>query len=399
MTGVGTKRITNFVNNLPKFDYEPIILTVDPNSLKNLHRSYGVIDEKVALDVNCKKYYAPLSFLNTKLYSFLQKFFLFRAFIVFISVPDHYIFWIPSAYKKAKEIIEKENIEIVFSTAPPYSSHLIAYLLKKKFSKIRWVCDFRDEWTTNRCFNYITPLHYKINRFLEKKIIKNSDVLVTVTAPILNIFKNIFSNKDSFYLIENSYADDFYKINTKKNNDKLIITYTGSFYGKMLPNNLIIVIENLIKEKLIPKDTILLRFVGNSKKYYSEIVNIENIDFASHKKLKEYKEKTDLLLLILENEAFNVYSGKIFDYIATGIPILGLVPEAGVADKLIKESRTGFTCELENLDKIRILVLFLFKKWEKGNLNVKPNWETIKQYSSENTTKKLVNIIENLIVK
>lgn len=397
LTGVGTKRVSHFVNNLPDFGFEPIVLTIDPESLNNTHRSYGIVNKEKSLKINCKTYLSKMSFINSNAFNFLKKNFFFRAFIVFISIPDHFFFWIPNTYKIAKKIIIDEKIDIVLSTCPPYSSHIINLLLKRKFrDKIVCISDFRDEWSTNRNIKYVTKLHSKINKKLEKIVLNNSDYITTVTNPILDILKKGIKNKNKFYLIENCFSNDFYKIKkTNYNTNKLTITYTGSFYGKMIPDNLIKAIENLIIENEISKNDILLRFIGSSIKYKSNMFEIDNIDFLSHKDLIKYKQESDLLLLILEKDALNVYSGKIFDYISTGIPILGLIPKQGVADILIKETQTGFTTPLEDIESIKTLILDLIIKWKNKSIVINPKWDLIDQFSSKNITKKLVKILNN----
>ncbi|MBT3497163.1 MAG: glycosyl transferase, partial [Candidatus Marinimicrobia bacterium] len=154
--GPGVQRILKFAKYLPKYGWEPIILTV-----KN--------GEYPSTDLSLK---AELDTLNIKVYeSFaLEPFRIFKwisntkelptyqlnkqskeGLIVRVSnwvrlnlfLPDARIGWIPFARKMAEKIIKTHGVEVVFTSGPPHSSHFIASKLKKKMN-IKWLGDFRD---------------------------------------------------------------------------------------------------------------------------------------------------------------------------------------------------------------------------------------------------------------
>ena len=79
----------------------------------------------------------------------------------------------PTCSEYAKEAIEKYKIDIIVSTGPPHTTHLIAMKVKKKY-KIPWLADFRDPWT-NIDFYQKLNLSFiadRMHRYYELNVLK-----------------------------------------------------------------------------------------------------------------------------------------------------------------------------------------------------------------------------------
>lgn len=160
--GAGVQRWVKFCKYLPQLDYEPIVLTVKdgtyplvdetlvdqiPEELK-VYRSkiiepysiFGALTGKGKLEVS-----KPATAFSTKNEGLIKRLGVLVRANFFI--PDARRFWVPFAFKKAKEIIEEHKIETVITTAPPNSTHLIGTPLKKAFPELRWIMDMRDPWS------------------------------------------------------------------------------------------------------------------------------------------------------------------------------------------------------------------------------------------------------------
>lgn len=307
----------------------------------------------------------------------------------------------------AKEIIRRENIDIIYSTSAPYTSHLIAYDLKKQFN-IPWICDFRDPWVMHHFVHY-SYVSKKINSYLERKVILNCDKIISVSQPIIDNFMERYPNvrSDKFKVITNGYdEDDFIGYNKEIKSDKFIITYTGTIYGKESLSNFFIAVRNLIVNNKIIKDDIVIRFVGrlgreaneDIEKFNMKFENIvEVIEYLPHKQSIKKMEESSALLLLLSggSECKGVYTGKIFEYIRSSKPIIALVPD-GVAKDLINDTNTGIICNPDKINEIESSIYKIYLNWKSKKRNSAIDWDKVYKYNRKNLSIELADIIEKL---
>ena len=169
--GAGVQRWVKFIKYFKDQNINPFIISVDPD-----FASYPLIDNSLKNDIpdNTNVYLTktnePYSlykkinnnqtpyagFANEGRPNFFQKIARFIRGNFFI--PDSRKGWNNFAYKKAVEILEKENIDTVITTSPPHSTQLIGLKLKET-QNIKWIADLRDPWTD--IYYYKSMLHTK----------------------------------------------------------------------------------------------------------------------------------------------------------------------------------------------------------------------------------------------
>ena len=98
-------------------------------------------------------------------------------------VPDARVFWIkPSVRRLKKYLKEHPEIDVIISTGPPHSCHVIALRLKKHFPELKWVADFRDPWTEIDFYNELSigkRADAKQKR-LEREVLKTADKVISI---------------------------------------------------------------------------------------------------------------------------------------------------------------------------------------------------------------------------
>ena len=92
-----------------------------------------------------------------------------------------------------------------------------------------------------------------------------------------------------------------------------------------------------------------------------------------------YLEETDFLLLIATDPTS--HAGKLFDYLATGKPILALSPPNGEIAKLLRETGAGWCADPLNLEAIQAMLLQAFNRLQAKEFLIQPNWDVIRSYS------------------
>lgn len=408
--GAGTQRNFAYAKYLLNYNWHSVVLTVK-NKVHHFY-DYDQLKElnKKNIEVYRTLYFEPRHIYkrevdyqkNDKKQQNNNKISLvniFKKIVSFIFIVDDLIFWLPFAYYKGLKIIKKQKIDIIYSTSPPETSHLIAFLLSKKM-KIPWVADFRDEWSSDPYRYFPTLLHKKINYFLEKKVINKASKIIGATDYITDDLKKRCTDKTKFTTITNGYDYNLESISRRqKRNDRFTIMHTGSFSKSDGPDIFLKALETAIKQKAIPENKIQLVLIGSLLRFNTEIdcKIIKYISYQSYQRTINFLPEADLLLLIVSKKrGGGAYTTKIFDYIASGVPILALIPRDGLAAKLINKTNTGYVIDSEQSEETKKMIIKLYQQWEDGKLKSAPNYDIIKQYSRIVLAEKLATIFNEL---
>ncbi len=413
--GAGVQRWLKFAKYLPEFNIEPIILTVDSK-----YASYLQIDTSLEKDISPDlkvfktKSFEPLNllslffgkknvpyggFTNVNKKSILQIVLRFIRGNFFI--PDARVGWNKHAYKKAKEIISEYNIDTVITTSPPHSTQLIGLKLKKKLN-INWIADFRDPWTDIYYYKDLlhTRLVKRIDEKKEKEVLGKADKIIVVGKSLKEIFYSKI-NQEKFVVITNGYDEEDFEEHKHIRPEKFTITYTGTLSDQYNIAAFIEVCE-AIKSKGVD---FIIRFIGNvaeSKlnefKNAGLLENVEIVNYVSHQESVKYLYNSSALLLVIPDFNGNkgILTGKLFEYLASGIPIVGIGPTDGDASEIIDECEVGKMFDYSNKTELSEYLESLIKHWEDNKIN-EPDDEEIEKYSRKNLTKLLTEIINKSI--
>lgn len=404
MGGSGVQRSVKFVKHLSKFGYEPIVFTrktdgailLDETLLKDVPQNTKIIRTK-AYEPSEMKGILKLPF------KVLSK----------LMIPDSAIFWVMKSKEKAIEIIKNEDIKIIYTTSAPYSDHLLGRYIKRKFPKIKWVADFRDEWTNNpyTLDNPHNKIRTNIEKNMEMSVLKEADYLITNTPVMRENFLKISGlNGENFFVIPNGYdEEDFENMNFERpKNEKFTMVYTGALYGRRKPDNFFSAIKNLKEKNLLDPNKINVKLIGNyhKDKLQSKIDSlnltnqIEIVGYVPHDICIKNQLLADVLILIegsgIGANAF--YTGKIFEYMNTKRPVLAILPK-GVATDLVLESGIGNVANTDSISEIEKIILQYYQKWVQNTLEFSPNWEIIKNYERKKLTQSLAKIFDKALEK
>ena len=273
-------------------------------------------------------------------------------------IPDQAIFWLPKVciyLLKNRDLIFESDL--VFTTSPSFSNHLIGKFIKFKNRKIVWISELRD-------FHFIeTALKAKnlkqlINKKLEYFVLKGSDEVSFISHAMKAKYQNHYPTLISkFNVIYNGFdMADFKNLTISKvKNEKLTIFYAGSFYeGVRSPIPLFKILDKLIEQGKISSTNIEIRIAGkfedqlneDLKKYvaYNCINFIGNIPRS---KVLEHIVSVDLLWLIVGNKSTH-YTGlpiKFFEYLGARRPIINFAPDISEPSKVILENELGWNID------------------------------------------------------
>ena len=411
--GAGVQRVLKFAKYLPQFGWQSIILTVE-------NPDCPVIDKTLLNDIpeNCKvyktkaiepfdlykkltgkesSYKIPSDVLskskNLSLSERISKWIRFNIFI-----PDAKIGWKYFAVKEGKKIVRKENIDVVFSTAPPPTVALIGKSIAKSCN-IKWVADFRDPWM--EIVHYQNVKRNAITKFidgrLERSVLKNADVLVTISNDIVNLFKSKVGDKN-YSVIPNGFDEtDFMQVDKKKN-ETFTIAYTGVITKTRVPRTFLKVLNKLVN--LEGYTNIKFVIAGNTCPELKEEINKNNLNdildergFLPHHQSTQILQSSDVLLLMIDDVPKNkgFLTGKIFEYLGAKIPIFAVGPTEGEANNILIETNSGKMVDYKDEEGTYNLLKEMYENWQSDNFQYKFN---VEQYSRKKQTEQLAKIFE-----
>ena len=313
--------------------------------------------------------------------------------------PDGQIGWYPFALSKGKKLVEQRKYDLIYASAWPITSLLVASKLSKKY-KIPMVCEFRDLWTRSPYFN-VPVWRRVIEQKLEKRVLEQAVGLVTVSDPLAAQLKQLITLPTK--VITNGFdrSDIPESKNKKRFNGKVKIIHTGTIYvGKRNPAILFEALSRFRGTNI----SFEVEFYGRYTSSLQETVNhfelqdcvrlFENV--AYKRSLKEQSE-SDLFLLLLWNDEQEKgsFTGKFFEYIGSQKPIIALGPKSNVASQLIQANNIGWVCS--SLQEVEDLLLQLNQDYVKQLDSKSYKVEDFMQYSRQGQTKKLNLFFDELL--
>ncbi len=314
-------------------------------------------------------------------------------------IPDARRGWNRYALPVARNLIEKYHIKNLVTTSPPHSTQLIGLKLKAEF-ELNWVADLRDPWTDIYYYPlmYHTPCAKKRDKKLERQVLQSADAVVAVSDAIKNLYLSKLDTAEQakFHVIPNGFdEEDFTGVFEPRKNRDFTITYTGT----MAENYHIETFLRVLGE--ISDKGVRLRFVGRvAEKYKSLLRDSElgdKVVFVPHVKHAEavrYMVSSDLLLLAIPDVPDNegILTGKLFEYLASGVPVLGVGPVNGDAARIIRECDAGKMFDYGDAAGMNAFLLEKIRRFAAGETGSRE--PRCRQFSREALTAEMVRLFK-----
>lgn len=416
--GAGVQRWLKFVKYLRDFGWEPIVYTalngempeIDHSLEKDIPDNITVLKTPIwepysaykTLIGQKKDQKINAAFLNEK-----KKSGLLSNFAVWVRgnffIPDARKFWIKPSIKYLDDFLHQHKIDAIISSGPPHSMHLIAKGLIQKHPYLKWIADFRDPWTNIDFYKdlKLSSSADAKHRKLEKEVLKESDAVISVGHLMSEELIEINGGQsEKFHVITNGYdEEDLCKEKVEKDH-KFSIAHIGTLVKTRNPEGLWKVLSELIKEDAEFKEALEIKLVGKLDIVVKESIEkhglssfVKKIDYLPHNKVIEEQQRSRVNLLLVNQtpNAKSILTGKFFEYLSAGAPILAIGPTEGDLATILNATHAGKISDFNDTHSLKKNVYELFK-----DQNIKRNEEEIKKYSRKNLTKKLADVLNNL---
>lgn len=415
-SGAGVQRTVKFVRYLPRFGWEPLVLTVrtplynrlpDPTMLREVEGVPAARTGVVTRD-QIRGFWDIVGFLLTPMLRlagkdrvYLREGMLWRT-LNFLQ-PDPWITWLPTAIPEGLAMVRRYRPQVLYATAPSWTALLVGLGLSW-LTRLPLVADFRDPWTTNNLLPSPVKWRRRVDARLERAVIARAARVVSVTPRMTETFVNDYRQvpRERFVTIFNGYdPEDIPPAPpVRPEPDRLCFAHVGSLYGTRSPAVFLQALQRVFASRPQMRQDLRVRFVGqidSGKELLAapEFAGVvESTGPVDHKVAAIYLVTSDILLLIQHPGALVTLPGKVFEYLAAPSHILACGPPDGEAAAFLRQ--TGGATIVDGADPAAIAeaIRHLYAAWKQGTLDGRRDPVVVRQFDRRELARQLAEVLD-----
>jgi glycosyltransferase involved in cell wall biosynthesis len=417
--GAGVQRVLKFVKYLPEYGFRPVVLTVeggtyaaeDATMVGEVAPGTPVYRSRSAEPAALYRRFTgmkkgepiPVAVLAERSLDLRKRIAHFIRLNLF--VPDAKIGWLPFAVREGSRAIRLERPDVIFSSAPPPTTHLVAEVLARHF-RLPWVADFRDPWTEIHYYeghSRLAPAR-AMDTALERSVIRHADRLVFVTRLDSERYRKLYGHADKHVTITNGYDEaDFQSApHEPRDPERFVLMHLGSIGTERNPERLYTAIANLSARGLITPRTFRLVLVGKVEPSVVESYRcasvepfVEQVPYVPHREAVRMAQRAHALLLLVTRSEDNerILPGKTFEYLRHGRPVLALGPPDGEVARVLEETCGGRVLRYDDGAGITRQLESWIDAWKAGRAPDGPSEVDLDRFSRRHLTMQLSKVL------
>ena len=311
-------------------------------------------------------------------------------------MPDYHDLWAWRAYSA----VASQNWDTVVSCAGPYSVHWIGYRLRHDGKSKRWIADWRDLWTDNHIFPGLPGLRW-LERRIEQRFCVTADRLTTVSPYLADTLHAKYGDKVS--VVYNGFdPDDLSSLPAKSvfpADHVFRIVHTGTIYqGCQDPAPLFRAVQHLHLRGVLAPHRLELIFAGSrgDPRQLARTLGVEDyvryLGFLPRPEALRLQRDADALLFLEFESGSNkgILTGKIFEYLYAGPPIIAVGTPAEATDLIVTTGR-GWSLGQDVAAIARWLEAALARQLPP----LRTATQSLATYTRQNQAQKLLALIES----
>lgn len=256
-------------------------------------------------------------------------------------VPDNKLGWLPFAVAKARALVRTGRFDAVLASAPPYTGLLAGVLAA---GPLPLVLDLRDDWLGNPRHVYPTRLHRRLHARLERWAFRRAGAILTISEAMrAQVAARHPDLAARLHVVPQGYDEDAFEAPLPaRETDRYCIHYTGVFYDAQRPD---VFLDGLARFRALrPDASVVARFAGTVPDGFDALVArlglsdvVETLGYVPHARAVALQRSADLLWMTVGRRpgAEGISTGKLFEYVGSRRPILGLVPDGTAREALL----------------------------------------------------------------
>jgi glycosyltransferase involved in cell wall biosynthesis len=322
---------------------------------------------------------------------------------------DAEIGWFLPAIREGSRMIRREKPDIIFSSAPPFTCHLIAGWLAWRH-RVTWVADFRDPWARSpwKRADLTDPWKLRLREWLEHLAIERADAVILNTPALREEFVEYYgpSFARKFHTVTNGYDAEHlspFLRPVMRRSSRLVLTHAGSLYRQRDPRPLMKALASAIAKGRIAADAIEINFIGTVAAQFQLAETVRELNIGSsvrltppvpHERCMQYLLESDVLIVIQPGTRLQV-PVKLYEYLPFMKPILALAP-AGAVTQIAEESGLGVVVDPDDVARLEDALCDFYEHRDRLDERYRADAAYIAQFDGNAVSRRLQGILEKL---
>lgn len=331
-------------------------------------------------------------------------------------IPDPRVVWVPASVRFLKEYLKAHPVDAIVSTGPPHSMHLIARRVALA-TGLPWVADFRDPWTRMFYFKHLslTRISCRIHEKLEKKVLRDATAVVAVSPLVQEDFRAMTSTPVE--LVTNGFDDSDFPFGAVAADSavsdsaaqvppdgRFTLVHAGLFASDGNPLSLWDAIASLVREDASFAERFRLVLCGKTDRAVLDSIAAaglegytENLGYVNHTQVVELMKNASALMLPLrqEPEYRATLPGKLFEYLASRRPIIGIGQKDGAMAAILSRTRAGETFDWNQTLQMKSWLKKTFDAFIQGKLS--ENKTVLTEFSRKGLARRYADLLNEII--
>lgn len=274
-----------------------------------------------------------------------------RALSGWILIPDSFAPWRKPATAAAAALLESGRYDALMTTSPPDTVHTVGLDLASGYS-IPWVADFRDPWVALSYRRPPSAWHDARQRKMRQAVLEGADMILATTGALADQLRNLLppGSATPVHHLPNGWEDDAQvdQLLVPRSGGLLEIVYTGTLWDVPGARTCLTGLARALGESGpgLTGSGLRIRIVGPHETGEIDLVRrlglTEVVRFEGQVPYAESRARQSradvLLLLQVHGKGFEVaIPGKLYEYVASGRPILAFLGP-GEAAELVRQT-------------------------------------------------------------
>lgn len=387
--GPAVQRVLKFVKYLPENGYQPVVLTAK--------HPLPVRDASLLAELPSGVRVHRIMDWAAWMPSFWRRAVGRRRF------PDRHISWRKTAVRRAVRIVREEGIDLLFASSPPHSVQVIASEIADR-TGIPWVADLRDEWSHDPVY---CRGQEERHRETEIRTLAASRAVVTVTPGWKTNFSRTLGIRIPVHFIPNGYDPaDFSGMRRRppEHGRVLRLLYSGRISSKHSPKEFLDALRGEFHRHPEWRDRIEIRIMGSDGNRRALLGRrdledrVKFVPYRPHAECIRTLEEADVLLLLatsgMQSEAL---PGKLYEYMATGKPILAVLSGHGEIARMLQRYGNAYAGFLSSPGSVGRAIHRLMTDWRDGQPGKPVRWDAVRRYDRRRQTAELARVFDSVL--